>query len=118
MCSSGLSGDACDVWNEYFPRARKDHGCDGCGGAIHRRDLYLSHRSLFEGYWSSGKLCLACWYAREEFVGEHRGSLIPAPAALSDVIQDCISDGDEDSELRWGPMLEGMRARREAVALA
>lgn len=116
MCSSGLSGDACEIWNEWVPRARKPYTCDGCGGPIAPGDRYLKHQSRFEGDWSSARMCLSCWYAREEFVGAHRGSLIPHPRMLADVISDCISDGDEDSETRWAPMLAAMRARGEAVA--
>jgi len=34
---------------------------------------------------------------------------------LRDVLMDCVAEGDEESERKWKPMLDAMRARGAAA---
>lgn len=110
MCEVGFDGDVCAVWREKAVRARKAHRCDGCAGSIVPGEPYLSHDSLFDGSWSFGRLCWACWLTREQFVDAHPGTLIPNPEGLFDIIEGCV--WDDGGESVWTPLLEAMRERK------
>lgn len=115
MCETGFDGEICQVWVEKTQRARKVYRCDGCDGRIAVGDLYLNHRSLFDGYWSAERMCAACVESRSDFKKAHPEDLIPVPSGLRDRLQDCIDEGDEESEAKWGPLLSAMD-HRKAVA--
>lgn len=111
MCSIDL--DPCDVWSETWRRARKDHACSCCGGAIASGERYVAHFSKFEEYIDTAKLCSPCHEAREEFANAHDAGS-PQPGYFRELLTSCISDGDEESDAKWKPMLDAMDARRAA----
>lgn len=52
--------DGPSVSRDTFPRARKEHRCDGCHGTIRRGDRYLRCFGVWEGDASTWKYCAAC----------------------------------------------------------
>jgi hypothetical protein len=109
-------GERCSVWRETQRRARISHRCDACAGAIGVGEIYLVHFSVFEGYTTSEKMCVECEVDRKEFADAHNGMLY-TPGSMSEVLGNCISEGDEDSETKWRPMLAAM-ATRKAIGKA
>lgn len=107
------AGDSYEVWSETKRRARKEHKCDGCHGRIAPGEAYVVHFSVFEGDPSSAKMCEPCDVTRMAFAEAHQGR-IPHPDSLWDTLQECIFEGDDESETRWQPMLDQMMARRTA----
>ena len=101
------------IWIETPRTARKAHQCSACGGSILPRERYLHHfsKQYVDDPVEAGKVCSVCWADRAEF-GEAHGGSIPNPAGFERVLKDCIAEGDEESETRWKPMLQALRARR------
>jgi hypothetical protein len=116
MCEANYDGDTCPVWSEDKRKARKDYFCDGCGGPIRKGDLYLAHRSMYDGYWSAARMCLPCLGVRDAFGEAHRGAVIPHPGSLRQTLEECIDYGDEESDAKWTPMLAAMEQRRKGAA--
>lgn len=106
--------EPCEVWDERPVVARKEHQCTCCRSPIHAGETYLRHFSVFEGAVETGKLCPACKADREAFSAAHHGVLY-TPGIFPLQLSDCIADGDEESELRWKPMLERIVTSREAA---
>lgn len=102
--------DTAEVWRETSRRARGAHCCSACGGTIQPGDRYVEFFSVFEGDAAVAKACLACSGALGDFAAAHDGWR-PWPSELHRILEDCIADGDEDSD-RWRPVLEALRARR------
>lgn len=53
-----------------YPRAAKNHACFECRQAISKGDVHLHSKSLYDGHWSSARLCQRCeaaakWLTRE-----------------------------------------------------
>lgn len=107
-------GDRASVWCETWRKARKQHRCDGCGAAILPGERYIVHFSKYEGEVSSAKLCAACDLIRTQFAEAH-GHVTPFPGTLRETLDNCIDDGDEESEQKWKPMLAEMDARRSTA---
>lgn len=112
MCS--LDYDLCPVWRETPRLARKPHSCGSCHATIHPGDAYLDHASVYDGNWHSSKLCFFCWGVREVFAEAHR--VFPTPVGLPFDLRNCISEGDEESDAKWAPMLAGILARQAEVS--
>lgn len=49
------------------PRARKEHKCCECRGAISVRATYYRVSYKFEGKFGTDRVCEACWEAMQEF---------------------------------------------------
>ena len=113
MCFIDL--DMATVWRESERKARKEHKCSCCWGGILIGARYLSRFSVHDGRASSERMCLPCRDAREEFTAahEHDGAYIPVPSFFSEMLAECIGDGEE-SEKRWAPMLDAINARGPA----
>lgn len=90
MCTVDF-GDVCPVWREEVRTARKAHECDACGMEIQRGDYYLSHASLWEGEWSTEKMCAACWVVRACFA-DVEGHALCTPSRLVETLRECIAD--------------------------
>lgn len=59
MCA--YDGDEpADVWNETRPRARKEHRCEECGGAIPKGVFYRRVAVLGDGHWTTYRVHLEC----------------------------------------------------------
>jgi hypothetical protein len=112
MCMIDL--EPCVVWRETKRRARKRHKCGGCGGLITAGEQYLVHFSVFEGNTSTSKLCLPCDQSRREFADHHDAGLCQ-PDYFYELLQGCIAEGDDESDVVWAPMLAAMDARRAAA---
>lgn len=50
-----------DVFEHSDPIARKRHTCDECGATISRNRRYHRVRGLWDGHWSTFKICEPCW---------------------------------------------------------
>jgi hypothetical protein len=114
-------GERCSVWSERQRRARKDHKCDTCDGMIGGGEIYILHFSVFDGRVSSGRICVECELAREEFASEH-GGILWQPESFADALQECIAEGDtyeddagkrtvDPEDARWVAMLDEMMTR-------
>lgn len=111
MCIINLDDDTADLWSETKRRARKSHKCSSCGGPIITGSHYIVHYSRYDGQENDrAKMCTACECIREEFFNSH-GALTP-PSTLRKTLEECIAEGDEDSEKKWKPMLAEMDERR------
>lgn len=103
--------DPCAVWEETQHRARKEYRCHCCRSRIEPGNLY---RTIFAVDEDRGviyeKSCAACGRDRDQFADEHDGQ-IPNPSSFQSVLNDCIQEGDRESETRWRPMLTAIQAR-------
>lgn len=115
MCFFG-GGDGPDYFDMSTRTARKEHGCDGCRRVIKRGEKYHLIKTVSDGTWDVEKACAECDAAIEQFGAAHDGW--PFPSYFREALVDCISDGDEESDKKWRPMLEAMDARKEAAAHA
>jgi hypothetical protein len=70
---------------------------------------------VFEGESDHECACLACATGIDAFVKEHGGG--PIPSGFARTLDECIADGDEESEKTWKPMLEALHARRGLAAV-
>jgi hypothetical protein len=57
MCSDY---EPCTIFNRTSPKARKPHRCNECGRDIQASERYERIESLFEGVWSTVKVCAHC----------------------------------------------------------
>lgn len=103
-------GDRFDVFTETLRKARKTHKCDCCKGNIAIGARYLVHFSVYEGEPSSQKMCAPCNSDRHKFADAHGGSLAQ-PLYFPEMLDECILDGDKESEQMWKPMLEAIAGR-------
>jgi hypothetical protein len=125
------------VWDEHLvSKARKEHDCDSCGGAIGIGDSYVAHFSVFDGNPNHEKQCLRCRTISNAFHREHGTSV--NPGSLLDYLVHCLDeeiwadDGDEDETkdgrpsnrhpsrlsdegLRWKYAMVEIRARNAAA---
>src|SRR5258706_14864271 len=111
MCS--LDYEPCEVWDEYQRVARKPHRCSSCRRVIYVGEKYLVHFSVYEGDWSSEKMCGLCDEIRGEFSYAHEG-MIPLPSSLASTLSQCIVEGDDESETRWKPLLSEILDRQKS----
>lgn len=109
MCVIEL--ERCDLWNEVARTARKPRRCSCCRVGIQAGERYTAHFSVLDGEAQSESLCEWCRNSRAEFVAAHGGEMIPNPSAFRIVLEDCIHDGDPESERAWKPMLTALLAR-------
>ena len=108
MCDIYLEPSELWIETEHFARTSKK--CDGCGGSILSKALYLKHFSKFDGAVFYGKMCGACVSDRQQFADAH-GGMLCTPDALRQFIRDCVAEGEDGSEV-WEAMLARMDARR------
>ena len=108
MCIIEL--DPCAIWKETERTARKLHRCSTCGTSIGPGQRYTDHFSLQETGPCSEKMCGRCRADRDEFVYAHDG-MIPTPSYFLIILEECIAEGDEESEHRWKPMPDAIRNR-------
>lgn len=109
MCVIDL--EPCEVWSEKERTARKAHSCSCCGSAIHPGQRYLDHFSVYDGSATLQKACLPCRDDRKEFADEHDG-MICNPGYFMEMLGDCITDEEPESDAKWSPMLDRITSRR------
>lgn len=106
MCVIEL--EPCEVWTvTKIKRARLPHECGCCGRTIEPGQGYTGVFSIFEGDRNYEKSCAQCWAAQEAFADAHAGT-IGQPSGFTDLLDECMLDGDEETETRWRPMREGI----------
>jgi hypothetical protein len=110
MCDIGDIHDLCSVWNEARVRARKRHACMECRGPIEPGTSYTKHFSVFDGDVTHGKICAFCWRTWVLFSRAHNGYRT-APPSLIEVLNNCIAEGDEESDRVWSPLLNALYER-------
>ena len=113
MCELNFD-ETCDAWSEVERKARKEHRCSCCRGLIAVGDKYIAHWSVYEHETYTGKLCQTCRSDRQAFADAHEGTLV-GPADFWVTLDQCITDGDPDSERQWRPMLDRIIAARKSV---
>lgn len=59
-CICSYDGEAPDVSNTTWPKARKEHECCECGEAIEPGQRYERTSGLWDGFWDTFKTCRAC----------------------------------------------------------
>jgi hypothetical protein len=107
--------DPVEVWEEHRRKARKHHRCACCGAPVRPGDYYRTIFAVGEDGMLFEKSCEACGAARDAFAEAHDGSS-PNPTSFIQVLNECIAEGDRESEAQWQPMLQGIAARRKAMA--
>lgn len=112
MCEIGWDSDI-EHWSKTRRTARKPHVCQGCKGPIAPGVAYIHESWKMDGAWWSEKCCIACDEAIVEFERAHDGA--PVPSYFAECLRGCLSDGDEESERRWRPMLQALEARGAAA---
>lgn len=118
MCFIDDDEGVCEVWSEREVTARKLYKCSCCSAPIEPGQRYLCHFSVYEGDPNQEKMCLTCRDARKVFSADPNHRLIPNPRSFDDFLEMCISEGDEDSQTKWQPMLDGIKQRRRAARAA
>lgn len=115
MCYIDL--EPCAMWSESPVFARKTHECSACQSAITKGDPYLKHANVFDGEFTSEKMCFPCWFAREQFAEAHGQSFVPS--ALISMLRDCVGKNDDEDDV-WRPVLASVlrRYRRTRVVVA
>jgi len=63
----GYDGDVASVWNVKTVKARTPHVCDECGETIVPTQQYERASGLFDGEWSTWRICLPCCEVSAEF---------------------------------------------------
>lgn len=107
MCS--LHGEeTATIWNVSHPKARIEHRCDCCGGAIPAGERYALTNALNDGHWSNAKSCFGCATIINEFGEEHR--FYPWPGTFPEYLTECAS-WDEESARHWAPAVAFLKQR-------
>jgi hypothetical protein len=106
VCS--LDYEPCTLWRERVVVARRPHACDACWRPITPQEPYTLHKHLFEGSWSTERICATCWLVREAFAEAHRQTC--APSVLIDTLRECIDENG--GERQWRLELAIMLNRR------
>jgi len=118
MCSIEL--EPCEVWEVRSHRARKAHRCDCCQRTIQPGERYNATFSIFEGEVSYERACPECLRAQDQFAIAHHGEYGPTisnPSYFPTMLDDCMMDGDDETDTRWRPMREAIRAQwRQATS--
>lgn len=113
MCE--VDYDPCEVWVVTTPTARKSHRCDCCAGVIPPGVRYTRTFSICEGAASTGKHCAACEREMARFAAAHAGARM-TPGGFTEMVSECIYEGDGDDARRWKAMLARIRRRAPAAA--
>lgn len=103
----------CSVYRNEQRTARKEHRCSTCGATIAKGDRYLNLFAKSDGQVYSERQCTACMEIAERFSKAHHNQT-PFPSGLWDFIDQCVDEGDADSE-RWRIDLDAIAARRDAA---
>lgn len=53
-------GELCDIWREAERRAAKEHKCTECGRQIAKGERYLRIEGLYDGSWTTMRVCAHC----------------------------------------------------------
>lgn len=104
-----------ELWSESEVKARKNHRCDTCLTQIAKGDKYLKHFSIFQGDQSDAKMCWQCYQDRKDFAAAH-GGVLAHPDGFIEMLNDCIYEGDDDSDKNWRPMRDRILDARKAQA--
>ena len=65
-CTCDDFGDTASVYNERYPRARRQHICCECNSAIEPGERYHYFSGCWDGSWSTFETCLVCEAIRAE----------------------------------------------------
>lgn len=106
MCM--MDGDSADVWNETEQRSAKDRTCDCCDQVIKKGEVYLKHRSLFDGHWTTEDMCLQCKEMRACFADDPH-HMLSTPGSFPHVLWECVDHFDPKD--KWVALLNKLRER-------
>lgn len=112
MCVIDL--EPCEFYRSSEVTARKPHRCSGCNRVIRIGERYIRVFGKFEGDVFNEHGCLECKADGELFAVAHE-NMNPGFSNLAEVLTECISDGDEDSERVWRPMLKVLQGRSKTT---
>lgn len=116
MCEIYTGDDeAVDGYTEKRRTARKSHACDCCGGRILAGESYVYRSWIFDHAPESEKCCDPCGKDATEFNKEHHVSLFAH--RVPEYLDECVEEKEPGWE-KWQAMIDRMKARREARALA
>lgn len=113
-------GEHCAMWEERkVGKAKKDHKCSCCGGAIAKGDSYVTHFSIFGNEPWHEKKCLPCDQIVQDFKKEHDGQS-GIPSYIPELLHHCIDEEGADSEAgkKWQAALDEMTRRFDATKQA
>lgn len=114
MCEIYDDGPSISASSSTWRQARKAHACFCCSKTIAIGDRYRYESWVSDGNPGSQKTCESCHYDINAFGEAH--NYWPVSEDFIGRLEDCIADGDEESETKWKPMLARIQARRSAVA--
>lgn len=109
MCEF-CADDVATVWSQTTRRAAKPHRCQCCGAAVAVGEKYVVTKTLFDGEWSTEKMCRKCDGIQAAFGKEHR--YYPGAWELDKALDQCIDEGDGDVR-RWQRYRRAISQRRQ-----
>lgn len=65
-CSCSMDGERPVVFEEHWPKARKEHVCVECGETIKLGQRYEYASGLWDGFWDHHKTCKTCVNIRND----------------------------------------------------
>src|SRR5262245_59374190 len=102
-------GERWTIFRQEQATARKPYQCNSCRRPIRKGERYLRHFSVIHGKSESEKMCCDCAYDMETFGAAHGvGGWMPSD--FRHVLNECIAEGDEESEANWMPMYDRLQA--------
>ncbi len=113
MCM--MDGDTCAVWHETEQRSAKDRTCDCCNQPIKKGEMYMKHRSLFEGRWWNEVMCLPCKAMRACFADDPH-HMLTVPSAFPPTLWECVDHFDRND--KWVALMNQLQERRGNEPLA
>ncbi len=78
------------IYRAAYPKAAKSHQCDECRGTIEKGEQYRRIEGLWDGTWSTFKVCTECHKLREDM-----GNLMP----FQDLYQAVFNEPDRHPDL-------------------
>jgi hypothetical protein len=111
MCEIDFGdGDPVYGFTQRQRKARKEHRCDLCRGAIPSGSTYFYASWIYDHRPDWEHVCAVCAADIEAFSKAHEGFFM-ADSFLH-YLDECIAEGDEESEA-WIPMRDRIHARCE-----
>lgn len=81
-----MDDDGPSVFEELFPKARKNYVCCECGKVIYEGEKYQYCKGCWDGHWKKFRTCMSCCDLRDRVVDSiyNEGSVWPPFGDLLD----------------------------------
>lgn len=118
MCMVDSDDDRAIIYERTWPKARKQYWCGECGTAIVIGEKHEKHVSLFDGSWTTHRICLPCSEATDWLLDECDGFVF---GSVYLDIKEHLVDGEvrpDSVVLLLKSLADGMAARMNASRVA